>query len=122
MKKILIIEDDFLTALAYRSCLEREGYEVAVATDGQSGYDQLLEFKPEGLLVDLMLPKTNGVDFVKKVRSANGFEKLPIVAFTNAFVPVMIDRIKAAGANRIFDKGTLTPSLLTTTLRELARN
>src|SRR5438034_11584985 len=87
MKRILIIEDDPLTAQIYRGCQEKSGYEVEVATDAQSGFDRLSQFRPEGLLLDLMLPNVSGTDLLKKIRATSGFENLPVIGFTNAFVP-----------------------------------
>jgi len=118
MKKILIVEDDCFTVNIYRSLLEKEGYQVWVAPDGQIGYDLFVEAKPDGLLVDLMLPKINGIDLVKKVRALAGLQKLPIIAYTNAFIPALIDRVKAAGADHVFEKGNFTPGVLTTAFRE----
>src|SRR5436190_9929079 len=112
MKRILIIEDDPVSAHIYRTRLTREGYEVEVATDGQTGFDRLLEFRPDGLLLDLMLPKTNGIELLKKIRELDCFQDLPVIAFTNAFVPSMIDKAREAGATRIFDKFTMTHLML----------
>ena len=118
MKKILIVEDDCFTVNIYRSLFEKEGYHVWVAPDGQIAYDLFLEAKPDGLLVDLMLPKINGIELVKRIRALEGAQKLPIIAYTNAFIPAMIERIKAAGANHVFDKANVTPGVLTTAFRE----
>ena len=76
MKKILIIEDDTIVAHVYRSRLEKEGFEVDIAADGQAGYYRLYEMKPDALLLDLMLPKLNGIDLLKKIRATREFAKL----------------------------------------------
>src|SRR6058998_1283800 len=91
MKKILIIEDDPIAAYIYRNRLEKEGYRVEVAVDGQSGFDRLVEFRPDGLLLDLMLPKTSGIELLKAIRNLEHFRGLPVIAYTNAFVPNMIE-------------------------------
>ena len=112
MKKILIIEDDPISGHIYRTRLTKEGYAVEVATDGQSGFNRLLELRPDGLLLDLMLPKTSGIELLRKIRAIEGFKNLPVITFTNAFVPSMIDEAREAGATRIFDKFTMTPLML----------
>jgi DNA-binding response OmpR family regulator len=109
MKKILIIEDDPIVAHIYKTRLEREHYEVDIATDGQSGCSQILEFLPDAVLLDLMLPRMNGVDVLKKIRSQNQFQKTPVIVFTNAYVPTMINEAYQAGATQVFNKATLTP-------------
>ena len=69
MKKILIIEDDSIVAHIYRSRLEKEGYTVEVCEDGQTGFYRIHEVHPQAILLDLMLPKMNGIDILKKIRA-----------------------------------------------------
>ncbi len=109
MKKILIIEDDPIVAHIYRSRLEKEGYSVETCDDGQSGFYRIHEFHPDGVLLDLMLPKMNGVDILKKIRAQSQFAQLPVIVFTNAYVPNMIQEAFSAGASQVFSKATLTP-------------
>jgi CheY-like chemotaxis protein len=112
MKKILIIEDDPITAKIYRTMLQKQGCEVEVAADGQIGFERLMEFRPDGLLLDLMLPKTSGIDLLQKIRELEFFRNLPIVAFTNAFVPHMVDNALKAGATKVFSKSSMIRSML----------
>ncbi|MBK8001183.1 MAG: response regulator [Verrucomicrobia bacterium] len=109
MKKILIIEDDAIVAHIYRSRLEKEGYTVEVCEDGQAGFYRIHEFHPSAILLDLMLPKMNGVDILKKIRAEGEFRQTPVVVFTNAYVPNMIQEAMAAGASLVCNKATLTP-------------
>ncbi len=109
MKKILIIEDDPIVAHIYRSRLEKEGYAVEVATDGQTGYYRITELRPDGILLDLMLPKMNGVEILKKIRAQTQFQKIPVIVFTNAYVSNMVQESFTAGASAVYNKATLTP-------------
>jgi DNA-binding response OmpR family regulator/HPt (histidine-containing phosphotransfer) domain-containing protein len=109
MKRILIIEDDPIVGHIYRTRLQKEGFEVEVCGDGQTGYYRTHEFKPDAVLLDLMLPKMNGIDILKKLRHEPKFQRLPVVVFTNAYVPNMIQEAFAAGASQVFNKATLTP-------------
>ncbi len=109
MKKILIVEDDPIVAHIYKTRLEKESYEVEIAADGQSGFYRIHEFAPDAVLLDLMLPKMNGVDILKKIRAESKFNKTPIIVFTNAYVPNMINESFLAGATLVFNKATLTP-------------
>ena len=109
MKKILIIEDDPIVSHIYRSRLEKAGFEVDVAADGQTGYYRIIETCPDALLLDLMLPRMNGIDLLKKIRSLQQFEKLPIVVFTNAFVATMIHDAFFSGASVVYNKSSVTP-------------
>ena len=109
MKKILIIEDDPIVGHIYRTRLEKECYHVDTAVDGQSGFYKIQEFHPDAVILDLMLPKMNGVDILKKIRALDEFQKVPIIVFTNAYVPNMIQESFNAGATQVFNKATLTP-------------
>ena len=117
LKKILIIEDDRISATIYRKLLEKAGCEVEVADDGQSGFERLIEFRPDGLLLDLMLPKTSGIELIQKIRGLDFSRDLPIVAFTNAFVPRMVEDAMKAGATTVFDKSSMTRFMLMDALR-----
>ena len=109
MKKVLIIEDDAIVAHIYQTRLEKEGFEVEVAQDGQSGFYRIHEFVPDAVLLDLMLPKMNGVDILKKIRAQAKFARTPIIVFTNAYVPNMVQESFQAGATQVFNKASLTP-------------
>ena len=122
MKKILIIEDDPVVAHIYRSRLEKEGYNVEAAEDGQTGFYRIHEFHPDGVLLDLMLPKMNGVEILKKIRAQSQFAHTPILVFTNAYVPNMIQEAQSAGASHVFNKATITPRQILDTLQLLLSN
>src|SRR5438552_8479727 len=109
MKKVLIVEDDPIVAHIYKTRLEKEGYDLEVAADGQSGFYRIHEFEPDAVLLDLMLPKMNGVDILKKIRAEARYARTPVIVFTNAYVPNMINESFLAGATLVFNKATLTP-------------
>jgi DNA-binding response OmpR family regulator len=90
MNKILIVEDDAIVARIYESRLEKEGYEVEICADGQSGFYRIHEFRPDAVLLDLMLPKMNGIEILKKIRAQAEIQRTPVIVFTNAYVPNMI--------------------------------
>jgi len=112
MKKIVIVEDDTITAKIYRTMLEKAGFAVETAANGQAALARLNEVAPDGLLVDLMMPGVSGIELLKRIRAMPQFEKLPVICYTNAFVSKLVDEAKAAGATRVFDKSTLTPTML----------
>jgi len=109
MKKVLIIEDDPIVGHIYKTRLEKEGFEIEVCADGQAGFYRTHEFRPEVVLLDLMLPKMNGIEILKKLRAQPQFAQLPVIVFTNAYVPNMIQEAFSAGATQVFNKATLTP-------------
>ena len=116
MKKILIVEDDGATAHIYRSCLQRAGYTVYVATDGQAGLDYIQGNAPDGVLLDWMMPKLNGIQLLKTIRACHHLAHIPIFVYTNAFIPSLVDEATANGATEVYSKAVLTPQILVTAL------
>jgi two-component system alkaline phosphatase synthesis response regulator PhoP len=80
LQKILIVEDEPDMALGLRDNFEYEGYEVAVAADGQQGLDQAIRDNPDLIILDVMLPKLSGLDVCRHLRS-KGVD-LPIIMLT----------------------------------------
>lgn len=118
MKKILIIEDDAVTAHTYKKALEKSGYEVDHVGDGEAGLARIQQLRPDGVLLDLMMPKMGGIALLKLLRAMPDFATLPVVAYTNAFVPQMIDDAKASGATQVLSKSTMTAQSLAAAFRE----
>ena len=78
-RRILIIEDDRNIADLLRLYLEKEGYEVAIAYDGLKGLEKFREFKPDLLLLDVMLPGMDGWGVCRSIRQDS---KTPIIMLT----------------------------------------
>ncbi len=97
MKKILIIEDDQIVANVYRNKLAVDGYTTEVAADGEVGLKVMRTFKPQLILIDLMLPGMSGVDVIKEVRSEPEFSKIPIIVFSNTYLTNLIQEAWRAG-------------------------
>jgi CheY-like chemotaxis protein len=109
MKKILIVEDDQIVANVYRNKLAVEGYTAEVAPDGETGLKMMRTFKPQLILLDLMLPGISGVDVIKEIRSEEEFSKTPIVIFSNTYLTNLIQEAWRAGANKCLSKSSCTP-------------
>ncbi|MBC8003360.1 MAG: response regulator, partial [Opitutaceae bacterium] len=78
-------------------------------TEGQAGFYRIHEIKPDAILLDLMLPKIDGMDILKKIRAQKAFEKLPVIVFTNSYLPEMVGSAIKAGAQKVFHKATVAP-------------
>ena len=75
MKKILIVEDDQIVANIYRNKFSVEGFQVEIALDGQAGLELVRSFRPDAVILDLMLPKMTGVELMKKIRAEPEFRE-----------------------------------------------
>src|SRR5471032_1812029 len=109
MKKILIIEDNQIVANVYRNKLAVEGYQVEIVLDGESGLKVMRTFKPDMIILDLMLPKMTGVDVIKQIRSEEDFAKLPVIVFSNTYLTNLIQDAWKAGATKCLSKASCSP-------------
>ncbi len=67
--RVLIVEDDPKTALLLSECLAQEGFEVSVADDGEAGLQEAIREAFDVLVVDVMLPKRDGLSLVRELRA-----------------------------------------------------
>lgn len=104
MSKVLIIEDDQTVAKIYRDKLATAGYQVHVASDGQTGFEMVGKTRPDVILLDLVLPKISGVDVLKKIRSEPGLQKTPIIVFSSTYLTNMVQQAWKAGATKCLSK------------------
>lgn len=82
MKKILIIEDQQNIIELIRFNLEQEGYAVDEALDGEAGIEKIKQTNYDLLILDLMLPKIDGLSLCKMLRKLPEYQKLPIIMLT----------------------------------------
>src|SRR5436190_12456223 len=123
MKKILIIEDDQIVANIYRNKFSVEGFQVEVASDGPTGLETLQNFRPDAVILDLMLPGMTGVEVMKRVRALPEFQKLPIIVFSNTYLTNMVQEAWKAGATKCLSKANCSPKQLIEVVRNsVARN
>jgi DNA-binding response OmpR family regulator len=109
MKRILIIEDDQIVANVYRNKLAVEGYRTDTAPDVETGLKTMRTFKPDLIILDLMLPAMSGIDVIKQLRSEAEFSKIPVIVFSNTYLTNMIQEAWKAGASKCISKSQCSP-------------
>lgn len=118
MNKLLIVEDDRIVSTIYRNKFAVEGFLVEVAADGEAALRLVEEFKPDILLLDLMLPKVSGVEILRTLRASEEFRATPVVVFSNAYANAVIEDAWKAGATKCIAKATSTPKQVIAVVRE----
>jgi len=83
MKKILLIEDEKILAEMYREKLSKEGFNVVLSLDAEEGFVAAKKEKPDLVVLDILLPKGNGISFLEKLREDPETAAIPVVAFSN---------------------------------------
>ncbi len=81
---ILVIDDDEGLQTLFRKCLKLRGYEVSIAGNGQEGLDQVAREKPDLILLDLMMPVMDGIQFARAFHSRYGNDHIPIIVVSAA--------------------------------------
>jgi DNA-binding response OmpR family regulator len=117
MKRILIIEDDQIVGTIYRRKLQLEGFEVALAADGEAGLAAVFSFRPDLVILDLMLPRLNGVEVLRRLRAHPEYQKLPVIVLSNAYLSNLVQDATNAGANQCLIKANCTPKQILEVIR-----
>lgn len=110
MKRILIIEDDTYILDIYMQTFTQAGYEVVCAPDGEKGLEAALNQPFDMILLDIMLPKMNGIEVLKKLRAEGSIAKeKPVFLITNLGQEDIIQQAFTIGADGYLIKSQLTP-------------
>lgn len=108
--KVMIVEDDRVVAKIYMAALQKAGFEVEIALDGQRALERVEDYLPSLMVLDLQLPKISGIQVLRQLRAKSLFKSMPVVILTNAFLGQLTDQAIDAGANMILLKANSTPA------------
>jgi len=97
--KILIVEDDLALSGVYKSRLELEGFEVSQVSDGEKALTAAVEFKPDIILLDAMMPKISGFDVLDILRNTPETKDLKVIMLTALSQPKDKERAESLGVD-----------------------
>jgi DNA-binding NtrC family response regulator len=112
MPRVLIVEDEKSLNEAYELILKREGYEVETASDGQQAIEVFKKKVPNIVLLDLRMPKLNGVEVLKELDISKNYPKVKVIIFSNYSDQSEIDEAYKLGAHRYILKAWSSPKEL----------
>ena len=107
--KLLLIEDDVTLVKMYERKFTSDGYEVAIAYDGLEGLEKATKEKPDLVLLDIMLPKLDGLALFKKMRSVPETFNTPVTLLTNFCQDDAVFECFKLGAVDYLVKADVTP-------------
>ena len=81
-KKILLVEDDTALAAVYRARLDLEGFDIQEVNDGEKALSAALEYKPDLILLDVMMPKISGFDVLDILRNTPETSNIRVIMLT----------------------------------------
>lgn len=107
---VLLVEDNATNRLVAAKMLEKIGCDVSLCEDGLSGVETAEKIGFDAIFMDIDLPKLNGKDAIRRLRSGDGPNALaPIIAFTAFAIRSQREEILASGANSILTKPVSGP-------------
>jgi len=118
--KVLIVEDDTMLADMYATKFSMENFVVEKATDGSDGLAKARTFKPDVILLDIIMPKIDGFGVLKQLRDVDTFKHTHILLLTNLGQEDDMKKGKDLGANDYFVKANHTPADVVEKVRQLA--
>ncbi|MFA5742623.1 MAG: response regulator [Candidatus Paceibacterota bacterium] len=109
MPKILVIEDEQILAEMYKDKFEKEGFDIVMARDGKVGMEVMKKEKPALVLLDILLPNENGIEFLKKKMEDPEISSIPVIVFSNFDDPDTKKETLALGAREYLIKSNHNP-------------
>ena len=117
--RILVVDDERITTELAKKFLERHGFDVVCAFDGQAGLDLAHSENPDLILLDVMLPKMDGFEVCRILKEENEFKEVPILMFTAKGLSRDIQRGEEVGADEYIVKPFSGKALVATIRKHL---
>jgi two-component system response regulator VicR len=111
-RRILIVEDENALNDAYRMILTKAGYDVATAFDGREALERIHDKEPELILLDLRMPRMDGIEFLRHVKLLDEHPRVRVIVFSNYDMQKEIDEAYRLGAERYILKAWASPKEL----------
>ncbi len=119
MTKILIVEDDPLMSRMYQKIFTFEGYEVVMAGDGEEGLEKIRSEKPTLVLLDVMMPKMNGLQVLEKLKIDPETKAIPVIMLTNLAGQQDAETALSKGAVKYIVKSEHEPKEIANIVKEI---
>jgi DNA-binding response OmpR family regulator len=118
--KIVVVDDDQLLVSMYKQKLAKDGYQVSVALNGKEGLKKIKEEKPTLVLLDIMMPKMNGLEVLAALKSDPQIKNTPVILLTNlARDEEDINKGLEMGAVAYLIKSQIKPSQVVSKVKEI---
>lgn len=119
MGKILIVEDDPLMLRMYQKIFTLEKYDVDIAVNGEEALEKIHANRPILILLDIMMPKLNGLQVLDKLKSDPDTKTIPVVMLTNLASEKDAESAMFKGAVKYIVKSQFDPKQVTTMVKEI---
>ncbi|MDD5626092.1 MAG: response regulator [Patescibacteria group bacterium] len=111
-KTVLIVEDDEILLRVLYLSFHKGEYTIASASDGETALKMTERLKPDIVLLDLLLPKMNGFDYLRSIKANPELKNIPVIVLSNLGDKDSVEKAKALGAEDYFVKSDTNLSVL----------
>lgn len=115
--KVLIVDDEKGVLKMYSEFLKTEGIEPVLASDGNAAIKIASEQKPDVILLDIIMPRYNGLDVLKDLKADPGLKNIPVFLLTNLPEESSGDKAKELGSAGYLVKAEYEPKMVVDVLR-----
>lgn len=119
MAKLLIIEDDPRLENTYNLIFQKDGHEVVRAHDGEEGLQKAESENPDIILLDMLMPKMHGIEFLRNYDAKKKHPNTKIIVFSNMESSDLLKQAKELGADRYEVKSRFSPKELAHLVNEV---
>jgi CheY-like chemotaxis protein len=119
MPKVLIVEDDPILRDAFATVLKAEQHEVMAASDGVEGLELAAQQLPEVILLDMLMPTLNGLEFLRSLDAPANHPRAQIIVFSNMSVPSDVKQALELGATKYLTKSSFTPKEIAAIIKDV---
>ena len=119
MAKVLVVEDDPQLNMTYDILLKKVGHDVSHAYNGLEALGQLGTFKPQVILLDIRMPKMDGIEFLREAQMPTKYPDIKIVLFSNMDQAELVEEAFSLGVHKSVLKSSVAPSQLVAIINEL---
>lgn len=116
---LLIVEDDPLMSRMYERIFKFEGYNINIAHDGEEGLAKVRSQKPTLILLDIMMPKMNGMEVLDKLKADPDTKTIPVIMLTNLAGQQDAENALAKGAVKYIIKSEHEPKEIANMVKEV---
>ncbi len=108
--RVLIVEDDPFLLEMYSAKLDEQGIEVEIAEDGNEGLEKMKMGKFDLVLLDIIMPKMDGLEVLQKMKDNKDFAQIPVILLTNLGQKEDVEKGLQLGAQEYIIKAHYTPT------------
>ncbi len=116
---VLIVEDEPWLAEAYADALDAATYKAVCVRTAASAIDAVDDCNPNIIVLDMFLPKVNGLQLVHELKSHTDLTAIPIILCSSIDIMITAEQLKSYGIVKILKKSELTPDKLVRSIREV---